>query len=480
MEEDEDRPPDPGSILDFSDSESNTSQASITLPSRKRRPSHSLFIPSKVKTIPPIQQTSTSNDLNPNSNTQTSTLASDNTKSTDLLYPASASGPFIVIVQRTEQGKLIHPLDFGKFLFDSKNNNLGIVNGSIKPEGRYKLSIEFNTAASANGFVKKIDSLSNHKYKSFIPSFNLTRMGLVRGIPTEIPEAEIVDALNNSHGTPKVIKARRLNYKDSTDGNKIWKPSQSVVVTFEGQSLPSRVFIYYTSLPVEVYKFPTVQCFNCCRFGHTKSVCRSPPRCYFCGEGHPFDQCPKSSNNPICINCSGAHTAVSLACPELTRQRNIKHKMATDNISYFQASKLFSPAKKSFAEMTSSSAPFQSTTFLNSTSSSHRETILKPVKPNPKYTPYLDKKQLNNILTSPNGNAKSRTPNGCAINSNTSPPALPEILNNNSFIQTLITLLISILTNNNTVPSNAADYIKSLLSCLPNDFETEQNSSVEQ
>lgn len=205
-----------------------------------------------------------------------------------------------------------------------------------------------------------------------------------------------------------------------------------------------------------------------------------PPRCYYCGEGHPFDQCPKSSNNPICINCSGAHTAVSRACPELTRQKNIKHKMATDNISYFQASKLFSPAKKSFAEMTSSSAPFQTTTFLNSTSSSHRETILKPVKPNPKYSPYLDKKQLNNILDSPNGNAKSQTPNGCAINGNTSPPTLPEIMNNNSFIQTLITLLISVLTNNNTVPSNAADYIKSLLSCLPNGFEAEQNSSVEQ
>lgn len=474
MEEDENRPPDPESIFNIADGyESDDSHVSATLPSRKRRPSLSLNVPPKIKSLSKTNQSSNSERIHKD------TILPE-TKSSELVYPLSSSAPFIVNVQRTEQGKIIHPLDFGKFIFSSKNNNLGIVNGSIKPEGRYKLSVEFKSANFANEFVKKIDSLSNHKFKSFIPTYNLTRMGLVRGIPADLSESEIVDALNDSQVTPKIIKVRRLNYKDTSSGTTIWKPSQSVVITFEGQTLPSRVFIYYNSLPVEVYKFPTIQCFNCCRFGHSKPICRSPPRCLHCGNDHPFDQCQNSSKDPICINCKGNHTAVSLSCPELSRQKNIKQAMASDNISYFQASKLFSPAKKSFAEIASTSSSFQFTASKPPLSSSHRETIFKPLKTQPKFIPYIDKNKHNEFLINPNGNNKSQAPNGSALKGYPSSPISPKVLNeNSSFIQTLITLLISILSNNNNVPSNAADYIKSLLTFIPNVSETEQNTPVE-
>lgn len=474
MEEDENRPPDPESIFNIADGyDTDDSHVSATLPSRKRRPSLSLNVPPKIKSFSQTNQISSSQGCPKD-------IILPETKSSDLMYSLSSSAPFIVNVQRTEQGKIIHPLDFGKFIFSSQNKNLGIVNGSIKPEGRYKLSIEFKSATLANEFVKKIDALSNHKFKSFIPTYNLTRMGRVRGIPSDLSESEIVDALNDSQGTPKVLKVRRLNYKDTSNGTTVWKPSQSVVITFEGQTLPSRVFIYYNSLPVEIYKFPTIQCFNCCRFGHSKPVCRSPPRCLHCGEDHPFDNCQNSSNDPICIHCKGNHTAVSLACPELTRQKNIKQAMASDNISYFQASKIFSTAKKSFAQITSTSPPFQFTSSNLPTSSSHRETIFKPLKPKPKFIPFIDKHQHNELLFNPNGNNKTQAPNGSALKSCPTSPILPKVINeNSSFIQTLITLLISILSNNNNVPSNAADYIKSLLSCLPNVSETEQNTSVE-
>lgn len=475
MEEDENRPPDPESIFNISDGyDSDASQVSTTIPSRKRRPSLCLDVPPKIKSL------SQNKKQAPNSHGINNNTITPETKAIELTYSLSSSAPFIVNVQRTEQGKIIHPLDFGKFIFSSKYNNFGIINGSIKPEGRYKLSIEFKSASFANDFVKNIGSLSNNKFKSFIPTFNLTRMGRVKGIPTDLSETEIVDALNDSQVTPKVLKARRLNFKDTSTGTTIWKPSQSVVLTFEGQTLPSRVFIYYNALPVEVYRFPTIQCFNCCRFGHSKPICRSPPRCFHCGEDHPFEQCQNTTKNPICINCKGNHTAVSVACPELSRQRNIKQSMASDNISYFQASKLFPPSKKSFAEITSNPSIFNFSSPESPLSTSHRETIFKPIKSKPKFIPYFDKKQHNDLLLNPNGNNKSQAPNGNALKNCPSSDIFPKVMiDNSSFIQTLITLLITILSNNNNVPSNAADYIKSLLSCLPNASQTEPNSAME-
>lgn len=57
-----------------------------------------------------------------------------------------------------------------------------------------------------------------------------------------------------------------------------------------------------------------IRCFNCQRFGHVASVCRSQKRCARCGnedEEHP-NQC----NEPLkCCNCEGEHAAYSTQCP---------------------------------------------------------------------------------------------------------------------------------------------------------------------
>ncbi|CAH2238588.1 jg23693 [Pararge aegeria aegeria] len=183
-------------------------------------------------------------------------------------YLDTDSGPFVVYVSREvtdpSAGSSIRAIKFGQFLY--KNKIKSIVNDGVKSVGRNKMSVEFKCGDA--------------EFKGYIPTFNITRMGLVRGVPVEWHLDEFVESLDLPSGCGEVLKARRLNRKQITEGIVTWVPTQSVVVTFRGQVLPNKIYSYHTSLPVETYYFPSIQCVNCCRFGHTKIQCRSKPRCY--------------------------------------------------------------------------------------------------------------------------------------------------------------------------------------------------------
>uniref|UniRef100_A0A2A4JQD0 CCHC-type domain-containing protein n=1 Tax=Heliothis virescens TaxID=7102 RepID=A0A2A4JQD0_HELVI len=280
-------------------------------------------------------------------------------------------------------------------------------------------------------------------------------MGVVKGVPTDWSELETIDNLKSPLG--KILKVRRLNRKITSEGKPEWIPTSSVVVTFDGQSLPERVFCFYNSLPVETYNYPTIQCFGCCKYGHTRTNCRSKPRCYRCGGDHFGDGC--SVEEPKCFYCTGSHTAISKHCPEYIRQRNIKASMAKDNISYSEATKIHAPSFRSFADVTASSFPSQSIhqslsqeprpprppppNYIShsqpSTSSSHKKIIVSRPKSQPSLHPGYDRRAHQDII---NSFAFPPSPNGCALNDN--PPTEND---NAQTIQSIILLLSSVLSN---------------------------------
>ncbi|GBP79958.1 hypothetical protein EVAR_52956_1 [Eumeta japonica] len=72
-------------------------------------------------------------------------------------------------------------------------------------------------------------------------------------------------------GYDQMLKIWRLNYKTMVDN--VWKLSRAVVLTFAGQVLLQRVFLCHSALSVEIYTYPTIQCYDSCRYGHTKAQC---------------------------------------------------------------------------------------------------------------------------------------------------------------------------------------------------------------
>lgn len=213
----------------------------------------------------------------------------------------------------------------------------------------------------------------------------------------------------------------------------------------------------FNSLPVDLYIFPTIQCFNCCRFGHTKVQCRSKPRCFRCGQEHTGESCKVDDDGIKCCLCSGSHIATSKVCPELKRQRDIKTYMAQNCVSYAEASKVFPPVSKSFSEiLMTTNTDNVSISATQPQNNSYKKTVfIKPRTPPPRSKGY-DQTAHSNII---NEFSLPSHSNGCALQNKENKEN--SILQSESSLIEEIMNLLHILTESNTksntnTPNNVA------------------------
>lgn len=237
-----------------------------------------------------------------------------------------------------------------------------------------------------------------------------------------------------------------------------------MVITFDGQVRPQRIFMAYSSLPVSKYEYPTIQCFKCCRFGHVAEKCRSAERCFRCGEGHQGKNCPLPIDKARCISCTGSHDSTDRRCPEFERQKKIKSEMSERDISYAEASKIVPSARRTYSSVAAQpQLPNTPTPRTSPPISSRRPPTIPHQKPSqsksrshtssPSNQGY-DRSALEKVW------ADFRIPqpeNGCGLNQQ-SPDNNPSAI-----IQLLLTTLVKLLTSPNQIPSNVASSLLALL-----------------
>lgn len=394
-------------------------------------------------------------------------------------YSNDDSGPFIVHVFRPEPnpaiGSTINPMKFGQFLFKHKIKD--IIRDGIKSIGRNRISVQFSSYEAANSFLSN-SHLAENKFSALVPTFSVTRMGIVRGVPLDWAMSEFAESLEFPEGCGMVLKARRLNRKSIIDGVTTWLPTGTVVLTFSGQLLPSKVYCFNTALTVEIYQLPSIQCGACCRFGHVKAQCRSKPRCFKCAQFHLGDSCPVLENEASCLFCSGSHFATSISCPEQSRQKSIKMTMSQENISYNEASSRFPPVRRSYAHVANTTIPsssFQTSSYSVSDQppiqrqmpQSYKKTITLRPKPRAPLPQGYDKVAHQSIV----GNYNLLSPqNGCALLNPSHPnsPNNPTVSSNENLIELLINVLINLFSKFNEVspPSNVADKLNELFKII--------------
>lgn len=380
-------------------------------------------------------------------------------------YSSTDPGPYIVHVSYTSatsySGATLRPIKFGQFLLQNKIKNIS--KDGLKKIGRNRISVQFTSSEDANIFLSN-PILRSHNYEVVIPTHIVTRMGVIRGVPVDIGMDELVSSLKFDIST-EIIKARRLNRKIvKEDRTTEWIPTQTVVLTFSGQISPSHVYCFFTSFPVEKYILPTIQCFNCCRFGHVKSKCRSNPRCYKCGEPHPGDSCVSSVTT--CIHCNDKHSAIDKICPEMKRQKQIKIIMSQDNISYIEASSRCRPARQGYSDITAS--PAESS--LQNSKMSYKKTLFKTKEPNSPASSHGYNRDIYHQLTQ---TPKSSLSNGCALSGKTES-------SNDNLMELLLNLLINMLSKFDDVslPSNVS-YLINNLSRMTKNNGSKHDSTVE-
>ncbi|KAI5636441.1 hypothetical protein NE865_10861 [Phthorimaea operculella] len=434
----------------------NDHQMEVDLPQLKRRSeeAQNTNLPPSKKTInntstPSIQSTFTLPEFELNIRT----------------YGEHDVAPFIVHISKVvsestlANSSTLRPIKFGHFLFHNKIQ--GIVKDGIKRVGRNRISVEFKTSDDANSFLQH-PSLAAAKYEAVIPSFNITRMGIIREVPVEWTLEELLRAVEVPSGFGKVIKARRLNRKSyDEDNSPVWIPTQTVVLTFLGQKLPPQVYCFYTSLPVQTYVLPTIQCNKCCRFGHIAAKCRSHERCFICAGNHLGISCTRKT--PTCLFCSGEHKATDQNCPEQSRQRNIKLVMSQENISYLEASIRFPQVRKPFTDALrnspllfpdqSQSQPTQPSTQPTIKTSYNKTTFTQRRLPSPASSRGYDRAAHMALISSPHPSS----PNGSALSS-------PSSASDFSFIGSLLSTCFKILSkaNQEEIPNNIRNNLTEL------------------
>ncbi|GBN13177.1 hypothetical protein AVEN_9883-1 [Araneus ventricosus] len=144
-------------------------------------------------------------------------------------------------------------------------------------------------------------------------------------------ESEILTGLS-SQG---VIAVRRIHIRRGRD----LIPTKHIILTFNSTKLPTNIKAGYLNCKVRVYIPNPIRCFNCQRFGHSKTACRGKQTCSKCASvDHNTPDC--NSPDLLCVNCKQPHSSDSRDCPQWKLEKKIQELRARNNLSYAEAKKL--------------------------------------------------------------------------------------------------------------------------------------------
>ncbi|GFW55870.1 uncharacterized protein TNCV_4390131 [Trichonephila clavipes] len=149
----------------------------------------------------------------------------------------------------------------------------------------------------------------------------------------------------------KVCEVRRITIR--RDGQVL--NTKHLILTFSTPELPQSVKAAYLHCPVRPYIPNPLRCFQCQRFGHSKTVCRGQPTCSRCAEvGHDSADCKAKER---CVNCKGDHSSFSRSCPTWLLEKEITAVKIKNKLSYPEARRVVSSrtpvSDKSYASATS-------------------------------------------------------------------------------------------------------------------------------
>ncbi|XP_075730736.1 uncharacterized protein LOC142774230 [Rhipicephalus microplus] len=174
----------------------------------------------------------------------------------------------------------------------------------------------FSVSVASLSSAKRLLMLSNVgglDVKPFIPESYTRNVGNVKHVPLQYSNEQLLEYLRDAG----VISARRqIKYYRQEDGGVTTRPLHSVILTFrDDRPIPGKIYLEFTSHPVEEYLGLALRCYNCQRLGHMAKSCRNTRQCKICSEEHHHKEC-KSVLQPKRANCAGNHAASYSGCPQ--------------------------------------------------------------------------------------------------------------------------------------------------------------------
>lgn len=97
----------------------------------------------------------------------------------------------------------IDPLAVGRLLYTTNKNDIL----EIKKVGFSKINIRLKSREAANGLISN-RILKEKKYLVYVPLYRTTRKGIIRGVPLDITDDEILRGLDSKI---KILSVQRLS-----------------------------------------------------------------------------------------------------------------------------------------------------------------------------------------------------------------------------------------------------------------------------
>lgn len=242
-----------------------------------------------------------------------------------------------VMVESTNESNLgrVHPLRVGHIL----HKKLMIKNiVEIRSVGKTRVRVQLRSLKDANDLIKNT-TLEKEHLRAFIPNHILETKGVIKGVDTFFDDTYI---LQNIKSTNRVLNMKRFTKKIFREGQNepVFVKKQMVLLTFEGNILPTEVCIDSVIFPVETYYGKVTQCYKCLHYGHISKQCKSNiTLCISCGKIKTEDADHTCTPLDIrCVNCKvGTHKSNSKNCPFFVKQQNIKKIMIDKRITFKEA-----------------------------------------------------------------------------------------------------------------------------------------------
>ncbi|XP_042910733.1 uncharacterized protein [Parasteatoda tepidariorum] len=171
-------------------------------------------------------------------------------------------------------------------------------------------------------------------------SFNITvtphrSLNTSRGV---ISETEFIndteDMILDNLQSQNVTSVRRIKIR--RDGKLI--PTKHLILTFASAKLPTEIKMAWINCPVRPYIPNPLRCYQCQRFGHSKTSCRGRPVCAHCSSTeHEDTSCELP---PLCVNCKGDHAAYARSCPKWSQEKEIQSIKVLQNLTFNEARRI--------------------------------------------------------------------------------------------------------------------------------------------
>lgn len=255
-----------------------------------------------------------------------------------ILYKFQDQGPYTIYIEYINIGADSKPLNdirTGRLL-----NKLRLKSAlNTKQIGKFRNKIVFKDKDEANKLISD-KSLEPENLKAFIPKQYVERVGVIKDVPEELSENEILENIVSKY---KVKAIWRFKRKLDT-GNMV--NTSTIKIVFEGQLIPDEVVLFFACRKVLPYIFSVTQCRLCFLFGHIEKNCKGQKRCQICSEVNLEDHV--CSNVVKCRHCNEQHTSNSKLCLEFRRQKHIKELMSLKNMSFQEANGMLPKVQNRF------------------------------------------------------------------------------------------------------------------------------------